>query len=303
MTERKEIKQELGRQESKEKFSWIKKEIASLLAAISIWVSWIASDVAKKVEGLLIQPVYAAEINKESLKNIKTVEVKNMEEFENYVVNKLDNTKNVAIIKIDKKIFNEKYYKENIDNNFWNIKILKIWEDWKYKYFLISGTKYKETNEGFKKVMAMLDEESKRLDEESKRLDEKLKRLDEKLKRLDEESKRLDEKLSRQREQIAYYSLENDLYAIIVYVNLGENVSILKKYNWKFSKEKLEEIDKALDKIKILKIDDETFNTLIFSLKKLEEMYPNMKNLIEKIIKKLKSKERISPSMYAYSKK
>ena len=283
--------QEIKRQPETEKSNFleeIKKQLAALLAAIWIWVSGAVDNVGK----VIIPSAYGAEVKKEireDLKNIKVVEVKNMKEFEDYVVNKLDNTQNVAIIKINKDDFDQKYYKENIDNNFWNIKVLKIWEEGGYKYFLISGSKFKETNEGFRKVMVALDEESKKLDEESKKLDE--------------ESKKLDEKLSQKERILAYYKLENELYAIIIYVNMGKNVRLLKEYNWKFSKRKLEKINRELDKVQVLKIDDKTFKTLIYSLKQLERRYPDMKDLIEEIIKKLKLKERRSPSMYAYLKK
>jgi len=61
----------------------------------------------------------------------------------------------------------------------------------------------------------------------------------------------------------------------------------------------LEQINEDLDKISLLKVDEVTFKQWIDTLKKLEERYPDMKNLIEKIIKNLKSKKRITPTMFA----
>jgi hypothetical protein len=116
---------------------------------------------------------YGAELkdSKKSGKNVKVVVVKNMKQFEDYVVNHLDNTTNRAIIKIKRSEFNEKYYKENIDNNFWNIKVEKVWDEGEYRCFKISGSKFKETNEGFKKVMAEYDRKIKELDRKDKELD------------------------------------------------------------------------------------------------------------------------------------
>ena len=61
----------------------------------------------------------------------------------------------------------------------------------------------------------------------------------------------------------------------------------------------MEQINEDLDKISLLKVDEVTFKQWIDTLKKLEERYPDMKNLIEKIIKNLKSKKRITPTMFA----
>ena len=264
--------QEIERQPETEKsnFLEIKKQLAALLAAIWIWVSGAVDNVGK----VIIPSAYGAEVKKEireDLKNIKVVEVKNMKEFEDYVVNKLDNTQNAAIIKINKDNFDEKYYKENIDNNFWNIKVLKIWEEGGYKYFLISGSKFKETNEGFREIVVKLEEKVRKSEEERRKSEE----------------------------IVAYYRFELEMNRLIVFLNFWENVDILEKYNWKFSRKKLEQINEDLDKISLLKVDEVTFKQWIDTLKKLEERYPDMKNLIEKIIKNLKSKKRITPTMFA----
>ncbi len=273
--------QEIKRQPETEKsnFLEIKKQLAALLAAIWIWVSGAVDNVGK----VIIPSAYGAEVKKEireDLKNIKVVEVKNMNDFLMYIVDNLDDTSNVAIIKIKADQFNQQFFNENIKVML--IKIQKEREKDGYKYFLISGRKYKETNRWYKVMMTKLDEESKKLDEESKKLDEESKKLD---------------------VQIAYYRFEVEMRRLIVFLNYWENIDILRKYNWKFSRKKLEQINKDLDKISVLEVDEVTFKQWIEILKQLEKKYPNMKDLIEEIIKKLKSKKRISPSMYAYSKK
>ena len=259
--------QEIKRQPETEKsnFLEIKKQLAALLAAIWIWVSGAVDNVGK----VIIPSAYGAEVKKEireDLKNIKVVEVKNMNDFLMYIVDNLDDTSNVAIIKIKADQFNQQFFNENIKVML--IKIQKEREKDGYKYFLISGRKYKETNRWYKVMMTKLDEESKKLDV-----------------------------------QIAYYRFEVEMRRLIVFLNYWENIDILRKYNWKFSRKKLEQINKDLDKISVLEVDEVTFKQWIEILKQLEKKYPNMKDLIEEIIKKLKSKKRISPSMYAYSKK
>jgi thiamine kinase-like enzyme len=78
----------------------------------------------------------------------------------------------------------------------------------------------------------------------------------------------------------------------MVFAKYGENAKLLKEDKWKFSREKLEQINKGLDRFPVAKvISGRLFDDLISSLEKLKEKYPDMKDLIEEIMKKLKNKK------------
>ena len=94
--------------------------------------------------------------------------------------------KNVKVVVV-------KNMKQNINNGFMGIKVNQVWNEGDYKCFRISGEDFKETNEGFKKVMAEYDREYKGLERKDKELER----------------------------NIAYYNGINSLFNIIIYANLG----------------------------------------------------------------------------------
>ncbi|MEO2069619.1 MAG: hypothetical protein ABGX27_08970 [Desulfurobacteriaceae bacterium] len=116
--------------------------------------------------------------------------------------------------------------------------------------------------------------------------------------RLRKEVKSSEEERKKLLEENLRLKLVNELLSLVVYVSMGEDAEPLKSRGWKFSEVRLSRVNTWLDEIdKVEKgreigLDDEMFEKLMLSLDKLKQMHPEMENLIEETLSKLKLKKK-----------
>jgi len=188
---------------------------------------------------------------------MKTVEVKNWDEFLNYADELYDTNKAVLII-ISKEVFEKN--KRELEEWRWDGVIYEIKKEvwWKY-YILLRWKERVENNENSRRFLA---EEEKKLAEEEKKLAEEEKKL-------------------------AYYKLEGDLKLLYIYAYMPFH-PVIKKYNFKIDENTLKSIIYWLNHIKILNFPYEDCENIIWAIDLLLKKEKNYK--IKKLLKEIKNK-------------